>query len=193
MVAELRLLSVQDYHRMVAAGVLAADERVELIAGQLYNMAAKGTAHSAAVTRIERILKNRLGDRVLLRFQDPIQLDDYSEPEPDVAIVQVNPLDYEDHHPTPGEVYWLIEVADTTLRRDRELKAPIYARSGIQEYWILDVNQQQLYVFRSPTATGYTSEIVLSDLDVVSPLAFADCLIPVEEMLRSPSRKQTQN
>jgi Uma2 family endonuclease len=185
-VADLRLLSVQDYHRMVEAGVIAPDERVELIAGQLYRMAAKGTAHSAAVTRIERVLKARLGNRVLLRFQDPIQLDDYSEPEPDVAVVKTNPLDYEDHHPTPGEVYWLIEVADTTLKRDRELKAPAYAQSGIQDYWILDVNQRQLYVFRIPTAAGYTSEVVLSAADVISPLVFSECQIPVEELLRSP-------
>jgi len=185
-ISDLRLLSVQDYHRMVEAGVLVPDERVELISGQLYKMAAKGTAHSAAVTRIERVLKARFGNRVLLRFQDPIQLNDYSEPEPDVAVVKVDPLDYEDHHPTPQEVYLLIEVADSTLRRDRELKAPAYAQSGIQDYWILDVNQRQLYVFRSPTATGYTSEIVLSENDVISPLTFSDCQIAIREMLRSP-------
>jgi Uma2 family endonuclease len=184
-VADLRLFSVHDYHQMVEAGVLAPDERVELIAGQLYKMAAKGTAHSAAVTRIERVLKVRLGNRVLLRFQDPIQLNDYSEPEPDVAVVKVDPLDYEDHHPTPSEVYWLIEVADSTLKRDRELKAPAYAQSGIQDYWILDVNQRQLYVFRSPAATGYATEMVLSEADVISPLMFSDCQITVGELLRS--------
>lgn len=191
--ADLRLLSVQDYHRMVEAGVLAPDERVELIAGQLYKMAAKGTAHSAAVTRIERVLKARLGvkrsypegNRVLLRFQDPIQLDDYSEPEPDIAVVNVDPLDYEDHHPTSGEVYLLIEVADSTLKRDRKLKAPAYAQSGIQDYWILDVNLRQLRVFRLPSATGYASEVVLSESEVVAPLAFPDCQIFVREMVRS--------
>jgi Uma2 family endonuclease len=188
-VADLRLLSIHDYHRMVEAGVLAADERVELIAGQLYKMAAKGTAHSAAMTRIERVLKACLGDRVLLRFQDPIQLDDYSEPEPDVAVVHVDPLDYEDHHPTPGEVYLVIEVADSTLKRDRELKAPAYAQSGIQDYWILDVNQHQLYVFRSPTSTGYAIETVLSEADVISPLSFSECQIAVEDMLRSQPRE----
>ena len=184
-IADLRLLSVQDYNRMVEAGVLAPDERVELISGQLYTMAAKGTAHSAAVTRIERVLKAHLGDRALLRFQDPIQLNDYSEPEPDVAVVKVDPLDYEDHHPAPSEVYLLIEVADSTLKRDRELKAPVYAQSGIQDYWILDVNQRQLYVFRSPTATGYASELVLSEADIIAPLAFSDCEMRIDEMLRS--------
>lgn len=91
---------------------------------------------------------------------------------------------YEEHHPTPSEVYLLIEVADSTLKRDRELKAPAYAQSGIQDYWILDVNQRQLYVFRSPTATGYANEFVLSESDVISPLTFLDCQIAVVEMLR---------
>jgi Uma2 family endonuclease len=99
--ADLRLLTVKDYHRMVESGILAADERVELIEGQLFTMAAKGTAHSAAVTRIERTLSRRLQGRMLLRLQDSIRLNDRSEPEPDVAIVKPHPLDYEDHHPTP--------------------------------------------------------------------------------------------
>ncbi len=184
-IADLRLLSVKDYHRMVEAGVLTPHERVELIAGQIYTMAAKGTAHSAAVTRIERVLKAHLGDRVLLRLQDPVQLNEYSEPEPDVAVVRTHPLDYEDHHPTPAEVYLLIEVADTTLKRDRELKAPAYAQAGILDYWILDVNQRQLYVFRTPTATGYDSEVVLTETEAISPLAFSDCEIAVAEMVRS--------
>jgi Uma2 family endonuclease len=111
---EIRRLSVQDYHRMVEAGILAPDERVELIEGQLYRMAAKGTFHSAAITRIKRLLEARLGNRVLLRFQDPVWLSDDSEPEPDVAVVRPEPLDYEDHHPTPEEIYLLIEVSDRT-------------------------------------------------------------------------------
>jgi Uma2 family endonuclease len=91
----VRRLSVQDYHQMAESGILQPDERLELLEGQIIQMAAKGTAHSAAVTRIERLLRNRLGDRVLLRFQDPVRLNDYSEPEPDVAVVQPNTLFYE--------------------------------------------------------------------------------------------------
>jgi Uma2 family endonuclease len=182
--AELRSLTVQDYHRMVESGILAADERVELIDGQLFKIAAKGTAHSAAATRIERTLSQRLGDRVLLRFQAPIQLNDLSEPEPDVAIVKLNPLDYEDHHPTPAEIFWLIEVADTTLKRDRELKAPAYGRSQLQEYWILDLQERHLFVFQEPIATGYTSEQVLSEQEAIAPLAVSDCPINIQEFLR---------
>lgn len=187
--AELRSLSVQDYHRMVEVGILAADEQVELIEGQLYTMAAKGTAHSAAMTRIARILSQRLADRALLRFQDPVQLNDFSEPEPDVAIVHLDPLDYEDHHPTPTEIFWLIEIADSTLRRDRDLKAPVYGRSGIQEYWILDVQERCLYVFRDPGQEGYGAEQTRLEQESIAPLAFPDCPIQVEEFLRSPAQE----
>lgn len=122
---QLRLLTVAEYHLMVEAGILATDERVELIEGQLFEIATKGTAHSAAVTRIDRVLSRRLEGLALIRWQDPVQLSDRSEPEPDVAIVAFDPLDYEEHHPTVVEIFWLIEVADTTLRRDLELKTPL--------------------------------------------------------------------
>jgi Uma2 family endonuclease len=89
---EFRLISVQDYHRMAEAGIFRPDERVELFEGQIIPMTAKGTAHTAAVTRIHRLFRNRLGDKVLLRLQDPIALNDYSEPEPDVALVRPDPL-----------------------------------------------------------------------------------------------------
>jgi Uma2 family endonuclease len=186
--AELRSLSVQDYHRMVEAGILSADERVELIEGQLYTMAAKGTAHSAAITRIDRVLSQRLAGRALLRFQDPVQLNDFSEPEPDVAIVHLDPLDYEDHHPTPTEIFWLIEVADSTLRRDRDLKIPVYGHSGIQEYWILDVQERCLYVFQDPKQDGYGTEQKLLEQDSIAPLAFPDCRIQVGEFLQSSAQ-----
>lgn len=169
---DLRSLSVQDYRRMVEAGILAADERVELIEGQLYKMAAKGTIHSAAVTRIGRVLSQRLAERALLRFQNPVQLSDFSEPEPDIAVVHLDPLDYEDRHPTPGEIFWLIEVADSTLWRDRDLKMPLYGRSGIAEYWILDVQERCLYVFRQPTAEGYRTEQKLCEETALHPWRF---------------------
>lgn len=181
---ELRLLTVKEYHRMVESGILAPDERVELIEGQIFQMAAKGTAHSAGVTRIDRIVSQALEGLALVRLQDPVQLSDFSEPEPDLAIVQLDPLDYEDHHPTPGEIFWLIEVSDSTLKRDRELKAPAYARSGVAECWILDVKSRSLYVLRDPGAEGYGVEIVLRDGDAIAPLAFPDCQVQVSEFLR---------
>ncbi|MGA7936586.1 MAG: Uma2 family endonuclease, partial [Kovacikia sp.] len=167
------------------SGILQADERVELLEGQVIQTAAKGTAHSAAVSRIEHLLRDRLGNRVLLRFQDPIRLNDYSEPEPDVAVVHPNSSFYEDHHPTPAEVFLLIEVSDTTLKFDRETKAPAYGRSGVAEYWVLDVVARKLHVYRSPSENGYQSETILAEELTIAPLAFLECVIAVRELLRS--------
>jgi Uma2 family endonuclease len=185
MPVEFRPISVQDYHRMAESGIFRPDERVELIAGQVIPMAAKGTTHSAAITRVNRLLKSRLGDRILLRLQDPIELDDYSEPEPDIALVHPDPLDYEDHHPTVSEVFLIIEVADSSLRYDCEIKAIAYAKSGLSDYWVLDVTARKLHVFRSSSPAGYQSETILLEEITISPLAFPDCEIRIEEMLRS--------
>ncbi|MCL1470752.1 Uma2 family endonuclease [Argonema antarcticum] len=184
MLLDVRLFTAKEYHFMAEAGILNADERVELLAGQIIKMLAKGTAHSAATTRTEKLLESRLENQALVRVQEPVQLDDYSEPEPDIALVIPDRMYYEDHHPTPSEVYLIIEVADTTLSRDLEFKAGIYARSGIADYWVLDVNNRQLHIFREPSQNGYQSELILSDSGSVSLLAFPNVIITVGEMLR---------
>ena len=145
---EICLFTVQEYHQMIENGILDEDERVELLAGQIVKIAAKGTAHSAAVKRTERLLENRLGNQVLVRLQDPVKLNDHSEPEPDISIVIPDPLYYEDHHPNPSEIYLIIEFSDITVRKDCGIKATLYAQSGIIEYWVLDVSDRQLHVFR---------------------------------------------
>lgn len=178
-----RVWTVEDYHRMAAAGILQPEERVELIEGQIVGMAAKGTPHSAAITRTARVLVNALGEQVLLRTQEPIRLNDYCEPEPDIAVVQVNPLDYADHHPTPEEVYLVIEVADSSLSKDQETKARIYAQAGIADYWILDINQRQLFVLRSPNQNGYQSEFMLTENANISPLRFPTLSVAIQDIL----------
>lgn len=184
MLLDVRLFTVKDYHRMAEAGILDPDERVELLDGQIIKMPAKGTAHEAAITRTDLFLRERLGRGVLLRLQSPIQLNEYSEPEPDIAVAIPEPLFYENHHPTPSEVYLIIEVADTRLNRDTEFKARLYAQAGIADYWVLDVNERQLHAFQEPSPNGYQSEAILSAREAVSPLAFPDVTITVGEMLR---------
>lgn len=181
---DIRLLTVEEYHRMAEIGILEADERVELLAGQIVKMAAKGTAHGAAIARTRILLENRLVAQVLVRLQDPVRLDDCSEPEPDISVVIPDTLYYEDHHPTPSEIYLIVEVADTTLRTDCGIKAKIYAESGIADYWVLDVNNRQLHVFREPSQDGYQSRVILADGDSISLLQFPDCSFFVREMLR---------
>ncbi len=180
----LRPLSVDDYHRMAEAGIFQPDERIELLDGQLRRMAAKGTAHSAGTQRTRRLFDQRLGgDRAQVRIQDPVQLNDYSEPEPDIAVVVPDPLDYIEHHPRPEDVFLLVEVSDRTFKYDTGEKALAYARSGIADYWVLDVNQRQLHVFRQPTEQSYQQHLILEPLEALAPLAFPDCEFNVEAML----------
>ena len=91
-----------------------------------------------------------MGEQILVRLQDPIQLDTYSEPEPDIAVVHPQSNFYADHHPTPEEIYLIIEIADTTINRDLGIKANLYAAAGIADYWVFNVTTQQLHVFRDP-------------------------------------------
>ncbi|UZQ55940.1 Uma2 family endonuclease [Trichothermofontia sichuanensis B231] len=122
---------MQDYHRLVALGVLNEDDRIELIRGELIQMAAKGTAHEACITRLLRILLPIIGDRATLRCQSPITLAFDSEPEPDFAIVRNRKADYESAHPTPADTLLVMEVADSSREYDRTVKLSLYAEASI--------------------------------------------------------------
>ncbi|PSB01107.1 Uma2 family endonuclease [Merismopedia glauca] len=175
--------TVNQYHQMIDQGVFHPEERVELIAGQIIQMSAKGTAHTSATRRTSNILRNFLGNRASVYTQDPIQLDNSSEPEPDVSVVRFDPLDYSDRHPNAADVYLIIEVADTSLTYDTEIKAQIYAQSSITDYWVLDVNNRRLIVFREPNPQGYQSQLILDEEQMIAPLAFPDLAIALTDIL----------
>lgn len=168
---------------MAETGILDPDERVELIDGQIIKMAAKGTPHTVAVRLSSKLLENLLEGQAQVHTQDPIVLNDFSEPEPDIAVVQVDPLLYLDHHPTASEVYLIIEVADSTLKRDCEVKDKIYAAAGITDYWVLDVNNRQLYVFREPSQNGYGTQLILAEDETISALQFPSLNLSIQAML----------
>jgi Uma2 family endonuclease len=179
----LRMWTVEEYHRMAETGILDEDERVELLFGKIIWMSAKGTAHSSAIARTNKLLQNGLGNQAWISIQDPITLNNRSEPEPDIAVVQIDPLDYADHHPTPSEVYLIIEVADSSLKFDCETKDKAYAQAGIVDYWVIDVVNRQLYVFREPNEEGYQSQVIWGEDGMISPLQFPDLQIAILEML----------
>ena len=141
----------------------------------------KGPAHSALCKRIEKLLESLLREKVLVRLQDPIQLDNYSEPEPDIAVVQPSENFYAERHPTPSEVYLIIEVANTTLSRDLGMKANLHAAAGIADYWVVDAIARQLHIFREPRADGYQRQTILKQQQSACPLAFSDCAIALED------------
>lgn len=180
----LRLITTADYHRMAEVGILAADEQVELIAGQIIHKMPKSPAHSALCKRLEKCLEKLLGDQVLVRLQDPIQLDTYSELEPDIAVVHPNANFYADYHPRPEEVYLIVEIADTTINRDLGTKANLYAAAGIVDYWVFNVTTQQLHVFRDPQGDGYQRQLILKGKQSIDILAFPNCSIIVNECFR---------
>ena len=179
----LRKWTVKEYQKLGEMGFFHPEERVELISGNIIRMSAKGTAHTSALGRTDRLFQDLFNNLAWVRVQDPIALDDNSQPEPDIAVVRIDPLDYATHHPTPSEVYLIIEVADSSLAYDREIKAKIYARSGIADYWVLNVNDRQLHIFREPADDGYQSEVILGEFSSISPLQFPDFNISIGEML----------
>jgi Uma2 family endonuclease len=176
-----KLWTVEEYHRMIDAGILTDGDKVELLNGRIVQMSAQTPPHAATTQRIDRYLQNLLRDIAEIRVQLPITLAT-SEPEPDIAIVRIDPGAYGDHHPNANEIFLLIEVSYSTLQIDLQEKAPIYAKANIAEYWVLDVVEREAYIFRNPTAEAYQFEMILPDNAVVAPLAFPEIEIPLSEL-----------
>ena len=148
-------LTVADIHRMLDAGILHEGDRVELIDGQLLDMAPIGSDHATTVDRLTKALVLACGDRAIVRVQNPVRLDDLNEPQPDFSILRPRPDGYRKGHPGPADVLLLVEVADSSLRFDRRVRLPLYARSGIPEVWIADLQRRVLETHRTPVDGTY--------------------------------------
>lgn len=149
-------LTVDEYYRMAEAGVLAPDARVELIEGEIVDMPAMKSFHASAVGKLIPLLQLAVGSQALVWCQLPLRLDNRSEPEPDLMLVKPRADFYVGAHPTAADVLLLIEVSDTTSRYDREIKLPLYARHGVAEVWIVDLDNGVLRFFRKPSGGAYT-------------------------------------
>ncbi len=174
--------SVDEYARMAEAGILSEDDRVELIEGDVVHMPPVGSHHAAPVKRLNHFLSRRVGDRALISVQDPIRLDDFSEPEPDIALLRPRDDFYAGAHPGPDDVLLVVEVSDTSARFDRDVKLPLYASHGIREVWIVDVGNRSIEICRDPLGREYRDRAVLRDGEI-SPLAFPDLALPVDAIL----------
>ncbi|MEB3357621.1 MAG: Uma2 family endonuclease [Synechococcales bacterium] len=177
-----KLWTVDDYHRMVETGILTEGDRVELLEGQIIEMNPQLPPHAATTQRAFRYLDRLLETVAYVRMQLPVTLKPKSEPEPDIAVVRIDANEYGDRHPTPEDIFLIIEVADSTLLGDRQQKALIYAKANIADYWILDVNTKQVYVFREPTPEGYQQEAIVAANTVLAPVAFPDSTIPLNQL-----------
>ncbi len=142
--------TLAEYQHLADLGLWADAERVELIRGEIFQMAAKGTPHSVCATRLNRELPKLVGDRATCRSQEPIIIPPHSAPEPDYAIAQNRDDDYLAAHPTPAELLLVIEIADSSLDYDQEVKLKLYAEAGIQHYWIFNLVERVLEVYSQP-------------------------------------------
>ena len=178
-----RRFTVDEYYQMAEAGVFHPEERVELIEGEIIEMAAIGSRHAATVKRLLRLFAQEVGDRAVVQIQDPVRLSDLTEPEPDVALLRPRWDDYASAHPRPDDTLLLVEVADTTVELDRERKGPLYAAAGIPEYWLVDLPGSAVEVFRRPVADSYETVQRLGPEEVLHPEAFPDIRIQVSHLL----------
>ena len=178
-----RLFTVKEYHLMADAGVFANGERVELIRGEIIKMASIGRRHAACVNRCNDVFTYKLGGKILVSIQNPLALDNTSEPEPDVMLLKRKADFYESGHPQPTDVLLLIEVADSTIDSDRQSKIPLYAEDDITEVWLVDINCECIEVYRYPTERGYLDIQKFYRGQNLSILAFPDIDVTVDEIL----------
>ncbi|MGH7673070.1 MAG: Uma2 family endonuclease [Gemmatimonadales bacterium] len=175
--------TVEDYHRLAEVGVLGEDDRVELLDGQIVEMSPIGPRHAGRVKNLARLLYRTFGDAILLGIQDPVVLGAQSEPEPDVAVLVPRADAYGTAHPGPADIRVVIEVADTSLAFDREVKVPLYAAAGIPEAWLVDLASDVLEVHRQPGPEGYREVRTLSRGETLAPLFAPTGAISVDEVL----------
>lgn len=153
--------TVADFARMVKAGILAEDDRVELIDGEVRAMSPIGPRHAAIVNRLNALLSRQLADSAIISVQNPIQLTDYTEPQPDIAVLRLREDFYAYAFPLPDDVLFVIEVAETSLQYDREEKLPRYAQMEIPEVWLIDVDRETVTQYTHPDGTRYGLEQTL--------------------------------
>jgi Uma2 family endonuclease len=171
---------------MLDAGILHEHDRVELIEGEIWQVSPIKGPHLSSVARLDRLLQRSLGDDALILVQSPIHLDDFSEPQPDLAVARFREDFYEESLPTPGDILLLIEVADSSLNFDRNVKTGLYARHGIPEVWLRDIPYSNLQVHRAPSPEGYRDVRIFRRGERLSPLAFPDLVLEVDAILGPP-------
>lgn len=172
--------SIDDYHRMVDSGLLDG-RSVELISGEIIEVAPEGVEHSFYCSNTGDYLRSIFGDRVRVHEAHPITLPNDSEPEPDIAILKPPISRYRTHHPYPDDIFWLMEISNSTLAIDLRVKKDLYARSGIPEYWVMNLQAMELVVFRDLSTDGYQSEIHLNS-GTISAIAFPDIQVDIQRL-----------
>ena len=180
---EKRKFTVAEYYRMAEVGILHHTERLELLDGEIIVMAPIGIPHATGVRRMERVLHQALGAAAAISVQNPVRLDDHSEPEPDIALLRFREDDYATAHPGPADTLVVVEVSDSTLDFDRGDKARRYAAAGIPEMWVMNLPGDCLDRLDQPGPAGYARHTVFRRSDKISPAALPDLELAVADLL----------
>lgn len=182
MVLERRKFTLDQYHQLGEIVFLGEDDRVEFIDGEIVEMSPVGKAHNACIDHNNRNLVQRLGGRAIISVQNSVIILN-NEPLPDIAILQPNPTDYADRLATAEDILLLIEVADSSLAYDQEIKMPKYAKAGVQELWIVDLNDDMIWVYCNPSSKGYLNIKAYKRGEAITLIAFSDITLQVNEIL----------
>jgi Uma2 family endonuclease len=175
--------TVGDYHRMAETGVLRQDVRVELLDGQVALMSPIGSPHAGCVNRLTQMLALATAGRATVGIQNPVVLDDFSEPQPDVAVLKYRSDGYAERHPRPADVLVLIEVTVTSACIDRDVKLPLYARAGVPEVWLVDLEADTVEIYREPARDGYALVRTATRDDALVPLHLATVTLSGADIL----------
>jgi Uma2 family endonuclease len=167
---------------MGEAGVFSPDDRVELIEGEIVEMSPIGEPHAASVDVMAEMLREALGRSVIIRVQNPIVLNDHSEPQPDISVLKRRDDFYRHAHPRTEDVLLVIEVSDSTLEYDRQIKVPLYARAGIPEVWIVNINEERVETFADVSGGTYQTTAFVSRGEEVQSRSLADLRLGVSEI-----------
>ncbi len=177
-----RLITVKEYDDMIAHGILTTEDKVELINGVIVEKMPKGVKHAALNDLVAEVFRGKLGDRAILRNQNPIVLNDYSEPEPDLVLAKPPHEIYFERHLGPDDIYLIVEIADSTLARDRFVKGHAYAKSEIEQYIVLNLQEKTIEDYRKPTNESYRSRQSYKIGDKFNLAAFPEVEISVEDL-----------
>jgi Uma2 family endonuclease len=176
-------ITADEFEQMGRAGIFHPDARLELLEGEIYQMSPIGSRHAACVDFLSSLFNRHFGGRVIVRVQSPIRLEDFSEPQPDVALLRWRDDFYRSAHPTPADVLLVIEVADSTVETDRSYKVPLYARAGIPEAWLVNLPEERIELFAEPAGGDYQINMIFSRGEEVQSHGVADLRVGVSDVL----------
>ncbi len=179
-----RRFTVDEYRKMAESGILAEDDRVELIEGEIVDVSPIGAAHASLVLRLNRVLVRLTGDHASVAVQNPVELSAESQPQPDLALLKPRADDYASWLPRPPDILLVIEVADSSVAYDRDIKIPLYGRAGIPEAWLIDLSGSgSIEIHRGPTPRGYRERVRPERGEAIPVPGLAGVVVAVDDLL----------